>query len=74
MKGFNEKQRNILTSNILTKFIIIYFDEMEKQECEEIFETLLKNNKHPDDYLIKKNTFIDLHQKLIDEMKKIQNQ
>ena len=32
VKGFNEKQRNILTSNILSKFIIIQFDEMEKEE------------------------------------------
>jgi MoxR-like ATPase len=30
VKGFNEKQRNILTSNILSKFILIPFEEMEK--------------------------------------------
>jgi hypothetical protein len=31
MEGFNEKQRNILRSNILSKFIKIYFDKMEKK-------------------------------------------
>jgi len=36
VKGFNEKQRNILTSNILSKFVLIPFDEMEKEECKDI--------------------------------------
>ena len=69
VKGFNEKQRNILTSNILSKFIIIPFDEMEKTECEEIFKTLLKNNENSRDYIRKADSFIELHQKMIDEMK-----
>lgn len=30
IEGFNEKQRNVLTSFILSKFIAIYFDKMEK--------------------------------------------
>ena len=71
VKGFNEKQRNILTSNILSKFIIIQFDEMEKEECKEIFKNLLSDNKNSkDNYLNKLDTFIELHQKMIDEMKK----
>ena len=70
VKGFNEKQRNILTSNILSKFIIIHFDEMEKEECQEIFIRLLKkNNEKSIDYINKVDAFIELHQKMIDEMK-----
>ena len=70
VKGFNEKQRNILTSNILSKFIIIHFDEMEKEECQEIFIRLLKkNDENSKDYINKVDTFIELHQKMIDEMK-----
>jgi len=37
-KNFNEKQRNILTSNILSKFQLIHFDEIEEEESENIFE------------------------------------
>ncbi len=74
VKGFNEKQRNILTSNILSKFIIIQFDEMEKEECKEIFKNLLRNNKNTKDiYLKKLDIFIELHQKMVDEMKKMKN-
>ena len=70
VKGFNEKQRNILTSNILSKFIIIHFDEMEKEECQEIFIRLLKkNNEKSIDYISKVEAFIELHQKMTDEMK-----
>ena len=69
MEGFNEKQRNILTSNILSKFIIIYFDKMEKNEYEEIFVKLLKNNKNSKENINKVKLFIELHQKMIDKMK-----
>ena len=34
VKGFNAKQRNILTSIILSKFIVIPFDGMEEGECQ----------------------------------------
>ena len=69
VKGFNEKQRNVLTSNILSKFIIIHFDEMEKEECKDIFLRLLNNNDKPKEYIKKSEYFIELHQKMIDEMK-----
>ena len=70
VKGFNEKQRNVLTSNILSKFIIIPFDEMEKEECREIFENLLMSNERTNDYITNLDDFIELHQELIDDMKK----
>ena len=69
VKGFNEKQRNILTSNILSKFILIPFDEMEKEECQEIFKNLLDKYGSNKDYIKNINVFIELHQKLIDDMK-----
>ena len=69
VKGFNEKQRNVLTSNILSKFNIIPFEEMEKEECQEIFIRLLKNNENSKEYINKIDAFIELHQKMIDEMK-----
>ena len=69
VKGFNEKQRNILTSNILSKFILIPFDEMEKEECKEIFKSLLIKYENCKDYLDNIDYFIEIHQKMIDEMK-----
>ena len=38
VKGFNGKQINVLTSNILSKFIIIPFDEMEKKEIKKFLK------------------------------------
>jgi hypothetical protein len=67
IEGFNEKQRNILTSFILSKFIAIYFDKMEKNEYEEIFVILLNNNKK--EYIDKVKFFIELYHKMIDKMK-----
>ena len=69
-KGFNEKQRNILTSNILSKFIIIYFEEIDKKESEEIFESLLEGsenykNKNQDEKNIIKSTFIEIHERMM---------
>ena len=71
VKGFNEKQRNILTSNILSKFNLIQFDEMEKEECQEIFKSLLNQNKskNSSNYIDKIDIFIEIHQKMINEMK-----
>ena len=69
VKGFNEKQRNILTSNILSKFIIIPFEEMEKKEVEEIFKIILSGNDNPNSYLEKLNYFIELYQMMREEMK-----
>ena len=70
VKGFNEKQRNILTSNILTKFNLIQFDEMEKEECQEIFKRLLNASKEkPEEYMNNINNFIDIYQLMINEMK-----
>ena len=70
VKGFNEKQRNILTSNILSKFNLIPFDEMEKEECQEIFKNLLMEQENSKEYLNNIDNFIDIHQILIKEMKK----
>ena len=70
VKGFNEKQRNILDSNIVSKFIPISFDEMDKEECQEIFKNLLKANDNSKDYINNIQTFIEIHQKMIEEMKK----
>ena len=69
-KGFNEKQRNILTSNILSKFIIIYFEEIDKKESEEIFERQLEKsenykNKSQEDKNIIKSTFIEIHERMM---------
>ena len=73
VKGFNEKQRNILTSNILSKFNLIQFDEMEKEECKEIFRSLLNENKnefgYSKNYLKNIDVFIEIHQKMINDMK-----
>ena len=69
VKGFNEKQRNILTSNIVSKFIPISFEEMDKEECQEIFKSLLKKDKNSQDYIKNIDVFIEIHQKMIDEMK-----
>ena len=69
VKGFNEKQRNILTSNILSKFNLIPFDEMDKEECQEIFKNLLNINQNSKDYINNIDNFIELHQLLISEMK-----
>ena len=69
VKGFNEKQRNILTSNILSKFVLIPFDEMEKEECKEIFISLLKKSESPKEYTDNINAFIEIHQKMIEGMK-----
>ena len=71
-KGFNEKQRNTLPSNIVSKFNLIKFDEMEKEECKEIFKNLLnqldqKYNK--EDYIKNIDIFIDIHQKMLKDMK-----
>ena len=43
-KGFESNQRNVLTSNILSKFVTFSFDKMELEECEIIFDELLKEN------------------------------
>ena len=43
-KGFESNQRNVLTSNILSKFVTLSFDEMELEECEIIFGKLLEEN------------------------------
>ena len=69
VKGFNEKQRNILTSNIVSKFIPISFEEMDKEECEEIFKSLLKKEENSKEYLANIKVFIEIHQKMIEEMK-----
>ena len=37
IEGFTEGQRNILTSNILSKFVIVQFAKMDSAECEKIF-------------------------------------
>ena len=65
-KGFNEKQRNILTSNILSKFILINFDEIDKDESKEIFEKQLEELKAYKS--INKSYFIDLHERMIKMM------
>ena len=70
VKGFTEKQRNILTTNILSKFNLIQFDEMEKEECKEIFKSLLNQNDNSSEYIKKIEIFIEIHQKMIDYMKK----
>ena len=62
IEGFTEGQRNILTSNILSKFVIIQFDKMDSLECETIFKDLI-----PDEDKYKKyvKNFVDLHQQLL---------
>ena len=62
IKGFTHKHRNILTSNIITKFIIIYFGEIEQTECEKIFNEQIKDVKVFNEG-IKKN-IIKLHNKM----------
>ena len=69
VKRFNEKQRNTLTSNILSKFNLIPFDEMEKEECQEIFKSLSNKNENSKEYIKNANNFIEIHQLMINEMK-----
>ena len=72
-KGFENQERNTLTSNILSKFMIVSFDEMESRECEEIFDHLLSKHKAKtifENYKNYKDNFINLHRKMEKEMKK----
>ena len=49
---------------------MVTFDEMGKEECQEIFIRLLKkNDEKSKDYINKVDTFIELHQKMTNEMK-----
>ncbi|KAA6398498.1 MAG: putative dynein heavy chain [Streblomastix strix] len=43
--GFTSQQRNILPSEILARFHTISFPEMNREECNEIFNKLLKKSK-----------------------------
>jgi len=60
-KGFNESQRNVLSSQLLSKFNITKFNEIDKNESEIIFKELIKkmgvNN-------INAQNFIELHEKM----------
>ena len=69
VKGFNEKQRNILSSNILSKFNLIQFDEMKKEECKEIFKSLLEQEQNHQNYINNIDIFIEIHQKMMNYMK-----
>ena len=62
VKGFSEKQRKIMPYNIISKFIIIYFDEIGQQECEKIFMEQIKNVNKYDENI--KSNFIKLHNKM----------
>ena len=66
-KGFESNQRNVLTSNILSKFVTFSFDKMELEECEIIFDELLKENN--ENYKNNSKNFTDLHKRMEDEMK-----
>ena len=75
-KGFEGQQRNILTSDILSKFIILSFDEMESKECEDIFINLLSEYKSKNlynEYEINLENFINLHRRMEQEMKETKN-
>ena len=62
IKGFTDKQRNILNSYIISKFIIIYFDEIKQEECEKIFYDQIKSVERYNEDI--KKTIINLHQKM----------
>ena len=66
-KGFENNQRNVWTSNILSKFVTVSFDEMELEECKIIFDELLKENN--ENYKNNSKNFTDLHKRMEDEMK-----
>ena len=62
IKGFTNKQRNILTSDIISKFIIIYFDEIKQEECKIIFYEQIKDIENYNENI--KNKIINLHQEM----------
>ncbi|ORX61262.1 hypothetical protein BCR36DRAFT_408210 [Piromyces finnis] len=66
-EGFTKTQRNELTSNILSKFVIVKFDKMSKEECEIIFKELVPKK---DNYNSNVPNFVKLHQKLLDYSQK----
>jgi len=70
-KGFNEKQRNILPSHIVTKFYVLHFDEIKEKESENIFiQQLAKCNNYKNLENIQ-TSFINLHKKMSNEKQNI---
>ncbi|ORY29839.1 hypothetical protein LY90DRAFT_512768 [Neocallimastix californiae] len=61
-EGFTKNQRNELTSNILSKFIIVKFDKMSKDECENIFKELIPDKDNYKKYV---TNFVDLYEKML---------
>ena len=57
-KGFKEEFRNILSTNILSKFMILHFNEIDLKESEEIFTKQLENCVSYKNYI---DNFKDIH-------------
>ncbi|OUM69791.1 hypothetical protein PIROE2DRAFT_57210 [Piromyces sp. E2] len=61
-EGFTKNQRNELNSTILSKFVIIKFDEISKKECENIFKELIPKSDNYNKYI---TNFVNLHDKML---------
>jgi len=66
-EGFTKNQRNELPSNILSKFVIVKFDKMSKEECESIFKELISDIEGYEKHI---NNFVNLHEKMLDYKQK----
>jgi len=66
-EGFTKSQRNELTPNILSQFVIIKFDKMSKEECENIFKELIPDK---DNHKNNISNFVNLHKRLLDYKQK----
>ncbi|ORX59905.1 hypothetical protein BCR36DRAFT_408277 [Piromyces finnis] len=64
-EGFTSTQRNELNLNILSKFVIIEFDKMSKEECELIFMKLM-----PNAYKQNVPNFVNLHNRMLEYSQK----
>ncbi|KAG4105393.1 hypothetical protein H8356DRAFT_1027608 [Neocallimastix lanati (nom. inval.)] len=60
--GFTKNQRNEITSNILSRFVIVKFDKMSKKECENIFKELIPDSDNYKKYI---TNFVNLHDKML---------
>ena len=63
-KGFNEMQRNILPSHIITKFYLLHFDEIEEKESENIFNKQLISCQYYKKFENVQQILVDLHKKM----------
>jgi len=66
-EGFTKNQRNELTPNILSKFVIVKFEKMSQKECKHIFSELISDS---DGYKKYVNDFVSLYEKMLNYKQK----